>query len=394
MTFNKKIFLVSILYFAEGFPFGIIEQTLPIYFRVHGMSLVHLGLLSLITLPYALKFVWAPAVDFIGTRRGWIAATQFLMAASMLALIPLEPSDPSIPLWIAIGALAFFSASQDIAVDAYTIELLKPSEMGIANGFRQAFYRSAMVLSGGLLVALGGYIGWELTYCISAAILAGCGIYSLSLPHTEVKRPSFSFSCLIEPVRDFLARPAFIHVALFILLYKLGDMAMGPMVRPFWLSVGLTTTQIGLITGTLGVVSSILGGLAGGFFVSRFGIFHGLWFLGLWQTISNLTYVWAAYDPSVGAIGIYAASAVESFCGGLGTSAFLAYLMSICNKEFSATQYAVLSALFRMTGIIAGAFSGIAAHQIGYAPYFLLTFFLSLPAFLFIRKAASWIPRD
>jgi MFS transporter, PAT family, beta-lactamase induction signal transducer AmpG len=176
------------------------------------------------------------------------------------------------------------------------------------------------------------------------------------------------------------------------LLYKLGDMSMGPMVRPFWVDRGLTPVQMGLITGTLGITAAIAGGLAGGVFMARFGIFHGLWFLGLWQSVSNLSYAWVAASPDAGPWAVYAASAVESFCGGLGTAAFLAFLMSICRKEFSATQYAILSSLFRITGILAGTFSGLATDNMGYAHYFVLTFFLSLPAFFFIFTARTWIP--
>jgi MFS transporter, PAT family, beta-lactamase induction signal transducer AmpG len=391
---NKKLLLVSLLYFAEGFPFGIIEQTLPVYFRIHGMSLVHVGLLSLLSLPYVLKFLWAPAVDFLGTRRRWISAAQFLMAAFLVLILPLDPAEPAFLLWVCILSLAIMSATQDVAVDAYTIELLKPSEMGIANGFRMAAYRVAMVVAGGLFVALGGRIGWQPTFLIAAIVLAVCSAVALKLPPVEVKRPQFSISSLAAPVRDLWMRPGLLQVALFILLYKLGDMALGPMVRPFWLDRGLSTDEIGLITGTFGILAAIAGGLAGGLFMARFGIFHGLWFLGMWQAVSNLTYGWVAFYPETGNWGIYAASIAESFCGGLGTAAFLAFLMSICKKEFSATQYALLSATFRITGIIAGVLSGWAATHIGYAQYFFLTFFLSLPAFAFLFYARDWIPTD
>ncbi len=394
MHLNRKLLIISLLYFAEGLPFGLIEQTFPVYFRLHGMSLVNLGLLSLLGLPYALKFFWAPAVDFLGKRRQWISGAQFLMAAVLLLVVPLDPSDPSFLLWSCMACLAILSATQDIAIDAYSIELLNPSEMGMANGFRQAAYRVALVVAGGLFVAIGGWLSWSFTYSAAAGILLVCAFVATKLPAVEVQRPRFSLQSLSAPVRDFLARPGVLQVALFILLYKLGDMSMGPMVRPFWLAGGLTTTQIGLITGTLGIVASIAGGLAGGLFMARYGIFHGLWFLGLWQSVSNLTYAWVAASPEIGAWGIYAASVAESFCGGLGTAAFLAFLMSICRKEFSASQYALLSALFRITGILAGAVSGWATHQMGYAHYFTLTFFLSLPAFIFLSHARVWIPPE
>jgi MFS transporter, PAT family, beta-lactamase induction signal transducer AmpG len=402
LMLDRKLVLVSLLYFAEGFPFGIIEQCLPVYFRIHGMSLVHLGLLSLLTLPYALKFLWAPAVDFIGIRRQWIGATQLLMAGAILLMIPLDPAEPSTVLWVVLLSLAILSATQDIAIDAYTIELLKPSELGLANGFRQASYRVALIMAGGIFVAVGGGIGWELAYAMAAGILVLCCVLTFRLPPVEVQRPRFSFNSLVAPAKDFLARRGVISVILFILLYKLGDMSAGPMVRPFWLDRGLTTTEIGLINGTLGIFAAVAGGLIGGLFMARYGIFHGIWFLGIWQSASNLTYTWVAADPSTGNWGIYVASVVESFCAGLGTAAFLAFLMSICKKEFSATQYALLSAIFRVSGIMAGALSGWTTEKLmhwatdgsGYAWYFALTFLFSLPAFAFLGAVKRWIPDD
>ncbi|MBI5570669.1 MAG: MFS transporter [Desulfomonile tiedjei] len=394
MKLNRKLIIISLLYFAEGFPFGIIEQTMPVYFRIHGMSLEYLGFLTLVTLPYALKFVWAPAVDFLGTRRRWMGSAQFLMAVVLWVFVSVDPSQPGLWLWVCLGGIAMLSATQDIAIDAYSIELLEPWEMGIANGFRQAFYRVALVAAGGLLIAMGGWIGWKLTFLSAAAILAGCGIASAFLPPVEVERPKFSLSALAAPVKDFLARPGVIQVAAFILLYKLGDMSAAPMIRPFWLERGLSTAEIGLITGTVGVVAAIAGGLAGGFFMNRYGIFTGLWFLGLWQAIGNLTYAFVAAYPATGHMGVYVASAADSFFGGLGTSAFLAFLMSACNKQFSATQYAVLSALFRVAGIVSGVPSGWATNNLGFAQYFALTFLISLPAFLFLRNARRWIPAE
>jgi MFS transporter, PAT family, beta-lactamase induction signal transducer AmpG len=394
VTLRRKLVLISLLYFAEGFPYGIIEQALPVYFKIHGMSLVCLGLLSLTKLPYALKFIWAPAVDFIGKRRHWILTVQLLMACTILALLALDPSHPNLLLWVCIGALALFSATQDIAIDAYSIELLKTSEMGIANGFRQAAYRVALVLAGGIFVSLGGRIGWKFTYVIAASILVVCALISMGLPHVEIKRPAFSVSSLVAPLKDFVSRPGVVQVAMFILLYKLGELAMSPMIRSFWVDRGLTTDEIGLITGTLGVAASVAGALAGGLFIARYGIFNGLWFLGIWQAMSNLGYAWVAACPGCGNWTVYSASFLESFCAGLGTSAFLAFLMSVCKKEYSATQYAILSALFTIPGILCGTVSGVATIHIGYAWYFALTFVLSLPAFAFIFHARRWIPEN
>jgi MFS transporter, PAT family, beta-lactamase induction signal transducer AmpG len=394
VTIHKKLLIISLLYFAEGFPYGIIEQAFPIYFRENKMSLEHVGLLSLVSLPYALKFLWAPAVDFLGKRRYWICSVQFLLAACLWFVVSLDPKAPSALLWACLGALAVLSATQDIAIDAYSIEMLDASEMGIANGFRQAAYRVALVMAGGIFVAAGGWMGWEAAFRTASGLMLCCGIAALTLPPIEVQRPTFSLSSLAAILKDLLGRPGVVPVAAFILLYKLGDMSMGPMVRPFWLDRGLTLEEIGLITGSLGVIASIAGGLAGGVFMVRFGIFHGLWFLGLWQAVSNLTYVWVAAFPESGNFGIYVASGIESFCAGLGTSAFLAFLMSICSKQYSATQYAILSALFRVPGILVGAPSGWAVAKMGFAEYFALTFVLALPAFAFLGYVRRWIPEE
>jgi PAT family beta-lactamase induction signal transducer AmpG len=181
-------------------------------------------------------------------------------------------------------------------------------------------------------------------------------------------------------------------VALFILLYKLGDMAMGPMVRPFWVDRGLSTGEMGFITGTGGILAAITGALAGGAFTSRFGIFHGLWFLGIWQAFSNLGYALVATHPETGHWGVYGASMLESFCGGLGTAAFLAFLMSVCKKEWAATQYALLSALFGLTRSASGAASGWLATGLGYGDYFAVTFAMAAPAFLLLPFVRRWIP--
>ena len=393
MSRNKKLILISLLYFAEGFPYGIIEKTLRAYFVGHDWSETSMGLFTLVLLPYALKFLWAPAVDFLGARRLWIAASQVLMAALLCLFIFLDPTNPGILLWTCIFLIATLSATQDIAIDAYSIELLETSEMGLANGFRIATYRVALVASGGLLVYISDLTGWHLVFFIAASVLGFCSIVSLRLPHIEIQRPPVSLRTLITPITDILKRSGVLQVVLFILLYKLGDLAMGPMVISFWHKSGLSPKEFGLIN-SLGVGFTIAGGLGGGLFMARFGIFHGLWLLGLWQAGSNLAYAWVAAYPSAGNFGIYVASAIESLCAGLGTSAFVAFLMSICEKRFSATQYALLSGLYQVTGILAGSISGYLTEYMGFAQYFLFTFFLSLPALALVGYARKWIPTD
>src|SRR5437667_67402 len=193
----------------------------------------------------------------------------------------------------------------------------------------------------------------------------------------------------VAPLEQFFARPGFLAVAAFVLTFKLGDMAIGPMIKPFWVDRQFTPVQIGLVPGTLGVVATIGGALIGGSLTSRWGIFRALWVLGIFQAVSNLVYAAAAALPPNAAL-MYVASLVESFCGGLGTAPFLAFLIGICSKAHAATQYALLSALFGLTRALSGAFSGVATEEMGYAAYFTATFFLSWPAFLLLAWVKDW----
>jgi PAT family beta-lactamase induction signal transducer AmpG len=397
MSTRTKLFWVAILYFAEGFPFGLVFDTFPVYFRFHGVSLATIGLLSLAGLPWTVKFLWAPAVDLIGSRRSWVVGCQIFLAFTLMLILTQAPSESGLILWLIMG-LAVLSATQDIAIDAYTIELLDESEMGPANGLRVTTYRVALIAAGGLFVALAGWIGWRGAFIVAAMVLAAFALVSSRAPSRdymrelseEAKGPRAS---LIErvwaPLNQLIRRRGFVAVMLFILLFKLGDMSLGPMVRPFWVDRDFTPLQIGVVPGGLGVIFTIIGALLGGSLTRRWGIFHALWILGLAQACSNLTYATAAALPPSTAL-MYAASAIESFCGGLGTAPYLAFLMSICDKRYAATQYALLSALFGLTRALSGAFSGFATERFGYATYFTVTFFLSFPAYALLPWIRGW----
>jgi len=237
------------------------------------------------------------------------------------------------------------------------------------------------------LVALADGAGWGAVFTTAALILFALGAVVSRAPMIAVE--STAPPPWLPTFRAWLARPGAIGVFLFVLTYKLGDASMGPMVKPFWIDRGLSVTEIGLVSTTLGVALSILGALCGGAFTSRFGVFRGLWVLGLAQAFSNLGYAAAAATDS-GRAGIYAASAVESFSGGLGTAAFLAFLMRACQKEQAATQYALLSALFNLTRTVANMASGFGAERLGYAAFFAFTFALSFPAYLLLPWVRVW----
>jgi len=401
MTRKRKLAWVAVLYFAEGFPFGIVNRALPAFFKVHGVRLTHIGLLTLAGLPWTLKFLWAPAVDLWGQRRVWVVGCQALLTLGLLAILAMDPSHVSAIVWTVMLGLAFSSATQDVAIDAYTIELLDEKdekEMGSAGGVRVAAYNIALSAAGGLLVALPYFLSWSAAFVGAAAVMGLACLLSFRLPQigpdplARSGRPSGQG--LLEwvvrrPLEQFFGYPGFSFVMFFVLTFKLGDAALGPMVTPFWLDRQFTLLEIGAVPGTLGVASTILGALLGGALTARWGIFRALFLLGIAQAASNLGYAAVAALPPSTAL-MYSASIVESFCGGLGTAPFLAFLMSICDKAHAATQYALLSALFGLTRVLAGAASGWATEAIGYAAYFTLTFFLAWPALLLLPRVRSW----
>ena len=385
---------MALLYFAEGLPFGLVVDNFPVYFRVHGVSLGVIGLMSLLSAPWSAKILWAPLVDQIGERRHWVTGALLVMAATLL-LFPLLPPEPVAgALTMTLLAFTFAAATQDIAIDAYTIELLDPGEEGVANGVRVSAYRAALIAGGGVLVALAGVAGWTAAYAFGAAALLALAFIVRHVPHIAHRpQPPAEWA---RSLAAWVARPGGIAVFLFVFLYKLGERALGPMVKPFWVDRGLSVGEIALVSTTFGVVASVSGALVGGAFTSRFGILRGLWMLGLIQAASHLGYALTAWTGA-GRSAIYASSLIESFCAGLGTAAFLAFLMNICEKRQAATQYAILSGLFNLSGTVVGSLSGVGAAHFGYGTWFAMTSLLALPAYALLPWVRGWIverPQD
>ncbi len=389
MTLRRKLLWVGLLYFAEGLPLGIAIDVLPVYFRVHGLSLEAVGFLSLLGLPWTLKVLWAPLVDRIGQRRHWIAAAAGSMAL-LLALLPLlPPAEPTLLLWVTLLAFTTLSATQDIAIDAWTIGVLDPGEEGPGNGVRVMAYRAALIAAGGGLVVLAGRERWPLAFGLGAALMATLAVAALRAPSDAATRASAAQPPhVFGPLAAWLARPAGVALVIFVVTFKMGDAALGPMAKPYWLDRGLSVEEIGLVSTTLGTLATVLGALAGGGLVRRWGIVPALWRLGALQALSNLGYAAVALSD-IGREAIWAASLVESATGGLGTASFLAFLMSVCERERAATEYALLSALFGLGRTLAGTLSGLAAARFGYAAFFAATFLLALPAFALIPAVSG-----
>jgi PAT family beta-lactamase induction signal transducer AmpG len=467
---KSKLFWISLLYFSEGFPLGLFFDLFPVYFRQQGVELSKIGLLSLLGLSWTLKFLWAPLIDFTRRHRYWMAAADIGMGLVMIICAREAGFGPWV--WFAIGAFTALSATNDIAIDGYTIEQLDKRELGLANGFRIGFYRVGM-LAAGILLWFSDVAGWSATYGLAAVLFLAISVASLLAPR-EPERPLRDAPSSLRGEMSALAQQPMLIAALamflagllwpvlgaldiawlkpfksawwfkggapvglillsawlltrgirgqsaevatasasgpmfgaivsllnkkhallligFILIFKLADSSIGFMIKPFWVDSGFTNTQIGLVSVNLGLGLSIAGGIIGGWYTDRVGIFRALWVLGLWQAVSNLGYVVAAFTLPLAAQGtdvpmahqlvMYSASAIESFTGGLGTAAFLAFLMAIVDKSRATTEYAILSSIFAFSRSIAGWAGGIGAQELGYAYYFALTFILAFPAY-------------
>lgn len=368
-------FLISILYFSQGFPFGIFDRTLNLYLSVEKVPLASIGLLSSVGLAWTLKVFWAPLVDAFGTYRTWITGSLALLCVS-LAMFGFTPA-ASTMFWIAAVLLAVASATQDIAIDALTIRITPDERIGIVNSVRVTSARIAFIAAGGGLAVLADRTGWRGAFLVAAIV----PLLVIVLVTVFVQRDAGGVERQENPVRAlrvWLARGSALPLLAVVMLFRLGDSALRPMVAPYWISRGFSASEVGNVTTTLGMICVILGAISGGIFVSRYGVFRGLLWLGLLQMASNLGYAVVA-STGAGRPGLYGAAVAEAFCDGLGTAAFLSFLMYICERDNAATEYALLSALFGLSRTIIGSVSGFLAQDLGYARYYWLTAALALP---------------
>lgn len=375
---RTRLAWLAALSFASGFPFGLVNETLPVYLRTRGAGLVEIGLISAVSFPWTFKFIWAPLVDRIGNRRQWIAGCLGGLTLLTLLLGTLELSEMARWFWLILVLMVTLSATQDVAIDAYTIEATTTRELGVANSVRIAAYRIAMFTAGGLLIWLAGRQGWPASFLTGATIVGALTIAALFIP--EPRRTVAAAMSIWEPLRALLARPGIWAVMLFALLFKIDIYAMEPMTRPFWVDQGFTLEEIGAILTPGRIVATVSGAVLGGLLTTRVGIFRGLWTLGIVQALSSLGYAAVASVPASKPL-IIGAALFENFAHGLGTAAFLAFLMSVCERRYAATQFAVLSAILALSRTLAGGASGVLAENLGYGLYFFLTFLLALPAF-------------
>lgn len=387
-----------VLGFASGLPLALTGGTLQAWATVANVSLQNIGFLTLIGTAYTLKFLWAPLVDryappFLGRRRSWIFVTQLLLAASVAAMGLFSPAGNLALLALLAVFVAFLSATQDIAFDAYSTDVLRKEERAAGAAVKVLGYRLAMIVSGGLALVLADrWLGWENMYFLMGGFMALCAVATLLAPEPEsvARAPRSLTLAVVEPLVEFFKRRGAITILLLIVLYKLGDAFAGALSTTFLLrGAGFSVSEVGAVNKVFGLAATIVGALAGGALMSKLGLYRSLMLFGLLQALSNFGYwVLAVTPPHLYSMALVVA--VENLCGGLGTAAFVALLMALCKHEFSATQFALLSALSAVgRTYLAGPLTPPLVQSLGWPFFFVITVLIAIPGLLllYMRRA-------
>jgi len=393
---SPRLFWILLLGFSSGIPLALTGTTLQAWMATEKIDLAVIGIFSLVGLPYTVKVLWAPLMDrfippFLGRRRGWMIVTQLALALAIAAMAFSDPSGATTLFAVLALLVAFTSASQDIVVDAYRTEVLEPLELGPGASVHILGYRIAMLTSGALALILADRLPWKTVYLLMAASLVVGVVASLFSPEPRLpERPPASLKeAVVEPFAEFLSRPGALEILLFVLLYKLDVVMATALTTPFILEMGFSMTDIGAVTKGFGMAATIVGTLAGGAFVARAGMKTSLWVFGVLQSVSTLSFLALArlghhYPMMVTAIGL------ENLCSGMGTAAYAAFLMSLCDKRFTATQYALLTGLMALTRVTVGAPTGYLVKTFGWERYFLISALAAAPGLLLLLRYSRW----
>jgi len=389
---SRSIPLVMLLGFSSGLPLALTAGTLQAWLAVEGVDIVTIGWFALVGQPYTYKFLWAPLMDrysppFLGRRRGWLVITQLALLALLAWMGTLSPKDSP---WLTAAcalAIAFVSASQDIVVDAYRTDILRPEERGAGAAVSVLGYRLAMLVSGaGALVLADQWLGWSGTYWLMAALmLVGvAAAWSALEPQGAGAAPATLEEAVRRPLAEYFSRQGAWLLLALVVLYKLGDAFAGNLSTAFLLrGPGFTATEVGAISKGLGLAATIAGALAGGALMAKLRLYRALLLFGLLQAVTNLGFLLLAlagksYPLLAAVIG------AENLCGGMGTAAYVALLMAMCDRRFSATQYALLSALSAVGRVYVGPAASYMVDGFGWAAFFFATFVIALPGIVLL----------
>ncbi len=396
---NRRMLICIFTGFASGLPLYFLFQMVPYWLRTEGVGLKEIGFFALVQFPYAWKFLWAPIMDrytlpFLGHRRGWVLLTQLVLLVSMGALGFLKPETSLMSIAYLSAAVAFFSSSQDVVLDAYRRELLPDVELGLGNSIHVQAYRLSGLIPGGLGFILSDHLPWNMVFIVVALFMLVGVVMTLVIDEAikEPSPPQTLKASVIEPFREFVGRsglrPALL-VLTFLFSYKLGDNMATAMQTTFFHDVGFSGTQIGTIAKLVGTTSAIVGGMIGGLVMVKLSINRALWLFGFVQITSILGF---ALLSVVGANPwmLAFAMAFEYLGVGLGTVALTAFIAKSTNVAFAATQFALFTALASVPRVFASATTGLIVEQVGWTDFFLLCTVLAIPGMMLLFKVAPW----
>lgn len=393
--FSRRMLVSFIMGFACGLPLLLTITVLQAWMKEEGIDLAVIGMMSLVGLPYTVKFLWAPFMDrfilpFLGRRRGWILTAQIALIFSIAGLGLVDPTNP----WMIAAAaflVTFFSASQDIVVDAYRREDLADNELGLGSSLYINGYRIGMLLASGGGLIMADHISFSMVYLIMAACMLFGVITTLLTPEPVIPAgtPQSLKEAVINPLTEYFSRNGAIWILAFVLFYKIGDTMASTMSIPFYLDIGFSKTEIGTIVKLFGFWATIIGSLIGGVIMLQIGIKRSLWIFGVLQAVSTAGFaLLAQIGHSIPLLA--GVIAFENLSGGMGTSAYVAFMASITNRKFTATQYALLSSLMGIPRVIASAPTGYFAKEMGWVSFFIMCTLIAIPGMLLLLKFARW----
>ena len=399
--FNRRILMCVFTGFSSGLPLYLLISLLPAWLKTEHINLKQIGLIALVQLPYTWKFVWSPLLDRFalsggrfGRRRGWMLLTQLILAIGIAAIGSFSPTQDLRSILILAALVALASATQDIALDAYRRELLAEQEFGFGNAVHINAYRIAGLVPGSLALILADHLPWSAVFGITALFMVPGMIATVFAP-TEIdarRAPTSLTAAVVEPFREFVARlgPWLVVEALaFMFLYKLGDAMATTLATPFYLELGFSKSEIGLIAKHAALWPSVVGGLLGGLWMVRLGINRALWLFGFVQLTSILGFAWLA-QAGHNAVLLAGVIGYEALGVGLGAAAFAAYMARLTNPAYAATQLALFTSLAALPRTLISSTAGWIVEQIGWSHYFGLCFMLGLPGMLLLLRIAPW----
>jgi len=395
---TKKMLICVFTGFTSGLPLFILISLLPAWLSTSGIDLKTIGLFALIQFPFTWKFIWAPLFDRftfgMGRRRGWLIIFQLLLLTTICTFGFVDAQSQLSVIVIISTIIAFFSASQDVVIDAYRRELLSDSELGIGNAIHVNAYKISSLIPGSLSLILADFFDWQFVFLVTGLFMLPGIIMTLLIKEPLLKygTPKTLKEAVIEPFKEFKNRKgikgAFL-ILLFIFLYKIGDSMATALATPFYLDLGFSMTEIGVIAKNAGLWPGIIGGLAGGVWMIKLGINKALWVFGFMQMFATLSFAWLALSGDNNLI-LAITVGLEFFAAGLGTTAFIAYIAKTTHPKYTATQFALFTSLAAVPRTFTNASTGYLVEFFGWYHFFIFCFLIAIPGMLLLFKIAPW----